>query len=219
MVCAAKVQDQCLVDGDLASLVFLRLGNHNSEDSVLHGSLDVVGIDADWEGKRTRELANAAFTDPVLLLRLGRLLLPLGDFGVLGRSFRSVGVDGVFVFDGGVMIRWSFGLAIGDRASGLGRFDETCWWSTRSVGALGAATNHQSLRIGELDFDVLLIDTWKLAVQLVCLPKLLDVELGSEILHVAATLVMVVIAHGGASIVGVKVVKETEERVEGGRVV
>lgn len=189
-----------LVDGDLASLILLGLWNDDREDAILHGSLNVVAIDTDRESKRSREFAHAALTDPVLLLRLGRLLL--GDLGVFGRSLWSGSVGGIFIFDGGVVIRWSLGLFIG------------------SVSALSTATDDQSLRVCELDVDVFLIDTWKLALQLVCLANLLDVELGSEALHnVAATVVMVLIGCGGASIVGVKVVEETEEWVEGGRVV
>jgi len=40
-----------LGDGDLASLLLLCLWDHNREDAVLHGSLDVVGVNADWEGE------------------------------------------------------------------------------------------------------------------------------------------------------------------------
>jgi hypothetical protein len=205
-----------LVDGDLPSGVFLGLRDENAENAVLHGSLNVLGVDADGEGEASGEFTNAALADPVFLLRLhmlGLVLLPLlGNLGVFGWSGCIGGV--VSIFDGGSMVGLGF---VGDGSGGLGSFDEARRRCTGSEGALGAAADNDGLRIGELNFNILLVDTWQFAVELVAILHLLDIELRSEGLHdVAAAAVFVVV--WGALAVGVEVVKETEERVEGGRV-
>ena len=93
-----------------------------------------------------------------------------------------------------------------------------------SESTLCAAADVEGLGVCELDIDVVLVDTGELAVEFVGVAQLLDVKLGVEALHdAAAGMVMVIVvatfAGGGAFVVGVEVVEEAEERVEGGGVV
>lgn len=209
-MCDSKPRSSRLGDVDLARLVLFGLGNLDRENAVLHRSLDVVGVDADREGERTREFADAALTDPNLLVRFGVLLLLLGDLGFGGSLGLVTALVISFIFDGGLMR-----LVLLDRAGRLGAFDEASWRCSGSVSAFGAATDDQGLGVGEFDFDILLLDAWKFAVKFVSLRKLLDIKLGREALHdVAAAAMMTTLVSGGVSI-SVKVVEETEERVEG----
>lgn len=97
-------------------------------------------------------------------------------------------------------------------------FDESGWWSTGSVRALGTTTDGEGLVIDEFDFDILLLDTWKFTVEFIDFTGFLDIEFGGEGLHdIAAAVVRVVVI--AATAVLIKVVKKTEERVEGRSVV
>jgi len=209
-----------LLDGDLASLVLLGLGDNNVEDTVLHGRLDVLGVDADREGERSREFADAALGNPVLLLKLGRFVLLIDDIGMLCGSLGCENIDGVvFVLDSCLMSGWGL-ITFGDRARGFGRFKVASWWRTRCVGALCTTADYQGLRICEFDFHVALLHTGKFSVEFVGPTSLLDVELGAKCLHdVATTVVMSVVIGSAAPRVGVEVVKESEERMEGGGIV
>jgi len=181
--------------------------------------LDILGINSDGEGEASRELADAALADPILLLRLGWLLLLLSDLGVSGWSVGRGCLGGVLIFDGCVVVGLSI-VAL-DGASCLVGFEEAGWRRTGSEGAFGFAADNDCLAIGELDFNVLLIDAWEFAVQLIGFTELLDIELGGEALHdvTATVVVVIVIVRSRASIVRIEVVEESEERVKGGRVV
>ena len=97
-------------------------------------------------------------------------------------------------------------------------FDESGWWSTGSVRALGTTTDGEGLVIDEFDFDILLLDTWKFTVEFIDFTGFLDIEFRGEGLHdIAAAVVRVVVI--AATAVLIKVVKKTEERVEGRSVV
>lgn len=85
------------------------------------------------------------------------------------------------------------------------------------VGALGVAADGDGLDVGELDLDVLLVDAGQLAVQLIGVLDLLDVELGGEgFQDVAAGPRLGCVL--GALRVLLEVVEEAEERMEGGAV-
>jgi len=71
------------------------------------------------------------------------------------------------------------------------------------------AADTEGLRVDELDLDVLLVDSWKLAVELVGGFDFLDVELGLEGLQGGA-------AGAPTSVVAVEFVEEAEERRERG---
>ena len=58
--------------------------------------------------------------------------------------------------------------------------DLALWWRASHGAVLGATADSQSVPISPLDADVLLFDAWKLAVQLIRVLQLLDVELRLE---------------------------------------
>lgn len=64
-----------LLDVDLARLGSLSLGDDNAQDAVLEAGLDIILVDASWEGERAVELANRTLADPVFGLRV----VVLGD--------------------------------------------------------------------------------------------------------------------------------------------
>lgn len=64
-------------------------------------------------------------------------------------------------------------------------FEEAGRGRARGVGALHAAPDQDGLRVGELDVYLVLLNTWKLAVQLKVGIVLLQVELGGEGLDLA----------------------------------
>jgi len=77
------------------------------------------------------------------------------------------------------------------------------------------AANGQGLGVGKLYVDILLLDAWKFAVELVAIGQLLDVELGGEGLQ-ALSAVAVGADVAAAAVILVEVIEETEKRVEGG---
>ena len=149
------------LNADLARLSRLGLGNENGKDTILKGSLDVVLIDASWERERPMELSNRAFLNPVLsctfrlLCDLGIALL--GDLGGAGSLFRSI----------------LNGSLLGDLA-----FDKALRTGALFAVVLGLTGDGEGVAIGPLYADVLLLHAWELAVQLIALLVLLDIELG-----------------------------------------
>jgi hypothetical protein len=158
-----------LLNGNLLASLLLGFGNQDGQDAVLHGSLNTVLIDTNGKAEGAGELANAALGDPIFLLVLllvvgnGRGLgILLGDFGggrfgtfVLDRSLVS------FLCDG------TFGLETSGTRAGF-------------VLALNTTLNCESIGIGEFDFDVLLVDAWKLAVEFISILDLFDIKLWRE---------------------------------------
>lgn len=193
----------------LLALLLLGLRNHDAQDTILHGSLDIVLIDANREAERPTESANRALGNPEFLLRLlGLVFLGLGldsDIllisltGILNRSLGRNSLDGMAILTG-VLNSLSSNLAL----------DETSRWSALSIAAIDAALDGEGMRVGELDLDILLIDARKLAVEFVRILNLLDVEFGVEGLEVGV----------GGTVYGagdlVELVEEAEDGGEGG---
>jgi len=193
----------CLGDGDLARLALLVLGDDNAEQTILHACSDVVLVDTGREGEGAREFSDTAFRDPKLglrLLGLSRLIL-LGDLG--GSAFSTL------VLDGGLVSLVSVGSL--DGTLGWSTLDETSGWSARGVASLGTAFDGQRVGVGEFDLDILLLDTGKLAVEVVSVLVFLDVELGGEGLQGGGN---VTVALTVAAVL-IEVIKETKEWLEG----
>jgi len=200
-----------LGDGNLSALVLLGLRHPDSEDAVLHGGFDAVLVHASGEAEGTSELPNSAFRNPVLGLILWLLGLLFLLFLFLGRDGGAVVIGGFLILDGG-FVAVVLLTTLSDGAGGLGTLNKIAGRCAGLVCSLGAATNRQGLGVRELDFDVLLINTRKFTVQLVCVGKLPDIEFGGEGLHMAS-MVMSITATGLG--VGVEVLEKTEERSEG----
>lgn len=206
----------CLRNGDLATFVFLRLRNHDAEDTILHGSLDVFLVNANREAEASRELAHAALRDPEFGLRLVFLdvlsLIAVGG-GDFGRGLLLLA--GMFILDGGLVSCVLARLAALDGSSGGLTFDEAGGWGALGVGALGVAFDCQSLGVGEFNLDVLLLDAGEFAVEFVGVSDLLDVELGAKDLEVTMRLASAVVVVAAPGVL-VEVVEQTEERSERG---
>lgn len=159
-------------------------------------------VDAGGKGKGAGKFADGALRDPVAVLRLLLLLHLLvlvggGDLLVVGRGLRGLGArHGGFVFDGGLVVVLAGGLGCifrgGDTALFLLALDS----GGRSAGfavAFGAALDAQGLGVGELDLDVLLVDSGELAVKLVAVLDLLHIEArleGTELGDVAKVIAL-----------------------------
>jgi hypothetical protein len=151
--------------------VLLSLGNNDSENAVLHGSLDIILVNANRESEVARELPNAALREPVLDFRL--LWLSHGNILVL--SFGDLGrCSSILVLDSGLV-----GVVFDSASCFLGSVN-CSMRSTRLVGALDVALDREGLGVDELDLDVLLFDAWKFAVEFVNIGQLADVEFGVE---------------------------------------
>ena len=160
-----------LLDVDLARFRCLGLRNNNAKNAVLQAGLDEILIDTLWEAEAAMEFTDRALGDPGLVFwlfgRLGDVFLALrgGDFGC--------GLFLGFVFDG-----WSF--------VGGGTFDPALRhrcsfkWFAGFEARLGTAFDYEGVRVGELDFDVLLVDARKFTVKLIAVAMLVHVELGGE---------------------------------------
>ena len=90
-------------------------------------------------------------------------------------------------------------------------FDEAGCWSTALIVTLNSTLDSQSLVVGELELNILLVDAWDLAMKFVMIADLLEVELGDEGLPTGALVMRTVVL----GVLGV-VVEKSEERVEGG---
>lgn len=200
------------------------LGHTDREDSVRELGRDVIGRDLAREVENPAELADAALRDPVLGVvdRAFLLLLLLAALVQLGDSSGRCGLGGgvgfvVIVLNSGLVRGAGAFLAVGDGTAHLiALLEETSGGSTRGVGALDAAPNMEGVGVGELDGDVLLLQAGELAVKLIGILDLADIELGLEGRDVVA-----VGAAGGAVLTAlagivVEVLQKTEERSEGG---
>jgi len=201
------------------------LGNSDTQDTVLQAGLNTILVDAAGEAESAGELANGTFRDPILLLRLLLLLLLLLLLSsVLGNSASFLGLLGFLILDRDLVRLAAFLLllaAFGDGTARLGPIlNEAGGRSARLVGALDLAMDHDGLWLGELNVDILALDARELAVQLVGVLRLADVELGVEMPRCEAALAVGGSRVGVAALapVVVKVVEQTEERGEGGGV-
>ena len=112
-------------------------------------------VDTDREAERSGEFTNAALRDPVLVTRF-LMLLVFGGFGDLGAGIGAGWGCRIFIFNGrlvGFVFVFAGFSTFGDGARFGCIFNKTGWWSTGSVGALGAATDVEGLIIDEFDFD------------------------------------------------------------------
>jgi len=153
-----------LLDGDLAWLKRLGLGDGDAENAILQASLDIVMVDADWERERAAEAAVRPFGYPVMRTPLGGLRnllfgFSLGDCGVLlvGRSgFGLVVLDRRLLVAGSLLSvddLWLFtGVAGG--ASRAGRTG-----GAGLVALLRVAGNGQGVVFGPFDIDLGLVQT------------------------------------------------------------
>lgn len=220
-----------LVDSDAADLVLLSLGDDNAQDTILEAGRDVLVLDAGGEVEGAGELADAALGEPVLGVVDGLLLLLLlGNFvvglvvvavGALVGDVLPAGLAGLgllLILDGG-LLRGAPGrlgrrlLALGDGAAHSGVLEGGGGGVADVVGSLGPSPDDHGLGLGELDADILLAHARQLAMELVGVSRLADVELGSPGGDRGAAGALVRLALAG---VVVKVVEETEERGEGG---
>jgi len=186
--------------------MLLGLGHIDAENTILHRSLDVVLVDTGWEGKRSGELPKATLRNPVLALRL--LNLGLLDFNgglILGSGTLTPILNGCLV-----VLVVAILSALSDGISCSGTLNKAGRWSAGGGRALGVALDGQGVQVGELDLNVLLLDSWKFTMELIAVLVLLDVELGSESLHLSA------VGTIRATTVLVEVVEKTEEGMKGG---
>lgn len=193
-----------LGDGNATSLVLGSLGDLDRQDALVEAGGDGVLLDLAGEVEGAAELADAALSAPELgavaglplLDSLGRLLGRVADSG---RGLRC----GILVLDGSLVVLLLGCVLGGSRSAALrgGR-------GAGSVCALDAAVDAESVGVGKLDVDVLLLQAREFSVELEVSLKLADIELGLEgdgSLGRAAILAVVLAG------VGVKVLEETEK--------
>lgn len=177
---AFKVEAR-LVDVDAARLVLLGLGDTDAQDTVVQVRRDTFLVDAGREAEGPRELADGALRDPKLLGGLLLLLigggLGLGDLG----GGCLPGLLGLLILDAGLVGVVVVLAALGDGAAHLaGPLDEAGGRGARGVVAFGAARDDDGLGLGELDVDVVLLDSGELAVELVGVIRLLHIKAWGE---------------------------------------
>ncbi|ROV97667.1 hypothetical protein VSDG_04565 [Cytospora chrysosperma] len=210
-----------LVDVDAAGLVLLGLGHGDAQDAVVEVGRDGLLVDAGGEAEGARELADGALRDPELLDGLLLLLLGggLGGGDLGGGGAGLLGLLGRLVLDGGLVahvLLVGF-AALGDGAAHLGAaLDEAGGRRARGVVALGPTRDHEGLRLGELDVDVVLLDAGELTVELVGVLRLLHVEARGEGGSGAAGAMAGAGLSAGLLGVLVEVIQEAEERGERG---
>lgn len=157
-----------------------RLRHHDAQNPILQARLNRILLNSSRERKAAMELADATFRDPVLILKSVIIRNLLGG----GRMFGDLGV-GVFVgrfINVGIFYRWLLRL-LGFDALLLSIspiLNESLWSLTFLSHVLVTAGNGQGVAVRPLDIHVLLLHAGQLAVQLVCVLRLLDVEFGSE---------------------------------------
>ena len=171
-----------LLNGNLLRTWGSRLRNNNREDAVVQARFDLVLVDMAGEREAAVEFAHGALAHPVAVL----VVVGLGGHGLVFVS----GLDDATV----VVVVLAFFSSTGRRAVGGGGF------------ALGAALDHQSLVVGELDFNVLLRDSGQLTVEVVGVITLADIEARRERTQRGAL--------SAAGAVDVVVVQQAEERSE-----
>ena len=188
------------------------LRHHNGQDTILQARLDGLEIHPPGEAEPSLKLPNRALADPVLgarlrsLLRLGRgRYLSARAGGRLGSSVGSLAlgtrVDEV-VFDADFLVlgrRFRRVIVVG---CGLCRFRD-CFVGLGGLGARAAADNERAF-VQEFDVEILLVEAWQFALELVGVEDLADVEAGGE---GSAGL----LARGGGDEVGGRAVEEAED--------
>jgi len=201
-----------LLNVDASGLVLLGLGDNDAQDTIVEFSRDVVLINTSGEVEASRELAEAALSEPVLGLVSGLLLNLLGLLlvGDLSASLVSLGL--LLVLDGGVVGVLVFFAVLSDGASSFSALDEASRRGAGSVGALSLASDEHGLRLGELDVDIRLLHAGEFTVEFISLSSLADIEFGLPVAEAAAASAISV---GSLARVAVEVVKETEEGSEG----
>jgi len=186
-------------DGDLARLALLVLGNDDAEQAILHSGSDAVLVDSAWECERPGEFSNTAFGNP----KLGLRLLRLGGFLLLDNLS---GALSALVLDSSLVSLVAIRALDGTLSRST--FDEAGRRGTRGVAALSTTLDGQGVGIGELNFDILLLDSGEFAVEFVRILDFLDVELWGEGLQGRVSTLL-------GSLVPIEVVEHTEEWLEG----
>ena len=221
-----------------------RLRHHNLQHSILHARLDGILIHASGELKAAMELADGTLADPVLALRLSRLLgrfVVIIDDGLLHRLLRrrrSSSSDLLLlllllpavlhrlILHGGLVALGRLGARrdgfLLPGGGGGGVFDGVAAGGRRRPDdALDLALDDDGVGVRELDQHVLLLDARELAFEQVAVFLLADVELGLEGAHgrggEEAVGVAVAVAVGSMTVRAVHVVV-VDEAEEGGEV-
>jgi hypothetical protein len=142
-------------DLDLAARGLLGLRDPGAENTVLHIGLDAILIDWLSEIEGARKLASAAFGDQeldlILILLVLLILIPSIEL--------STGLAGCAPILGCALLLLFATLS--DGASGTLTPTNVAW---ECVGSFDTAPNGEGLGVGELDLNILLIDTRKLTV-------------------------------------------------------
>ena len=147
----------------LLSLRLVHLRNNNAQDSVLHARRGIVTINRAREGEAAGESTHTSLRDPIGVLRFG--------FGGFPGARLSQ-----FLVGGGSLIRttvFSFSSSFDSSGSGCG------------LGAflsepLASAFHSQSLLIGKLNDNVLLVNTGEFAFKNIVIVGFLDVKFWCE---------------------------------------
>lgn len=186
------------LNGDAASGIPLLLGDGDVQDTVAEASEHGLGIYVTREVEAASELADAALGNPVFGAILGSLL------ATLFRGRADLGE--ALLLDRGLVVALRGLLARGDGPA-LSLLNAR--GGARRVGALDAAADDHGLGVGELDVDIILVHSRELAVELVVILRLSDVELwlegGPEVAAVFSP------RHLVTTLVGVEVLEEAEE--------
>ena len=110
--------------------------------------------------------------------------------------------------------------ALSDGVGLLSALDQVSGRSTGRVGALDVTADGQGLRLGEFDMNILTVEARELAVKLVGVLGLVQIELGSDEAGMAAAVVgvgvRVVLLTLELARVVIEVAEQTEERGEAG---
>jgi len=186
--------------------VLLSLGDGDVDDSILKIGCRLVLLDPAGKREGARELANAAFGEPVFGVVNSFLCFGLpGDcivvvgpgYLALGRCFARI-LELLSISVGG--LGWVLCLFVRRRPS--------------LVSALDFAADEHGLGVRELNIDVLLAHAGKFAVQLIRLVSLADVELGLPVAEAGATTTGRCLSR-----VVVEVIQKSDQWGEGGRAV
>ena len=150
------------------NLLFLsalhHLRHNNAENAVLKRSRDRILINSSREAESAGEFTNAALRDPVRSLRL------------MGSGHRCRGGSRNLLAVLGL-------LRLGRRLGGLGGWLVMNFFYgrlTRLAVPFGPALDHEGVVVGELNGDVLLLDTGEFALEQVLLLFLFDIEAWGE---------------------------------------
>ena len=150
----------------------LSLLHDDVQDAILQARCHRILVDVGWEAEAAMELANAAFRQPKVGMAavspLGLLVaLLLSDLMVVG-ALR-------LVFDSRLV---GFAIRI-------------------VVGPLNTTLDGDGLRVGKAEVDVLLLEAWELAVQVVCIGVFVSIEPRPEstesVILLAGTVCVVVV--------------------------